>query len=82
MSALLDQLTDRRGFLVAGARGMALIALSALVLFQEAKRRRLANDPDCIRISPCSDCAQLGHCTKPKAKDARRQGAIPPASTS
>ncbi len=63
---------DRRAFLRSGTRYVLLAGLGGLVVAGESKRRRLANDPDCIRVWTCDDCAQFGGCTKPKAEDFRQ----------
>jgi hypothetical protein len=62
----------RRGFFITAARSAALLALTTFAAWQETKRRRLANDPNCIKISVCSDCVEFGQCTKPKAQSARQ----------
>lgn len=63
---------DRRDFLRSGTRYVLLAGLGGLVVAGESKRRRLANDPDCIRLWTCADCARFGGCTKPKAEDFRQ----------
>ena len=69
---LLPQLpVNRRGFFTAAARAAALLALAAFAGGQEIKRRRLANDPNCLKLTTCSECTEFGRCTKPKAQDAR-----------
>lgn len=49
-----------------------LAGLGGLVVAGETKRRRLANDPNCIRLQTCADCVEFGGCTKPKAEDFRQ----------
>ena len=71
MNSLPHRPVNRRGFLVAWARSAALVVLAAFAWWQDAKRRRLANDPDCIKLSACTDCLEFGRCTKPKAQAAR-----------
>lgn len=68
---------DRRQFLRAGTRYALLSALGGLAVAGELKRRRLADDPNCIRVWTCADCVEFGGCTKPKAQDFRQ--AQPPA---
>ena len=48
-----------------------MLALAAFAGWQEVKRRRLANDPNCLKLTVCSDCVEFGRCTKPKAQNAR-----------
>jgi hypothetical protein len=68
----LEQL-DRRRFLKSGTRYALLTGLGGLVVVAETKRRRLADDPNCIRLWTCADGAEFGGCTKTKA-DNFRQG--------
>ncbi len=63
---------DRREFLRSGTRYVLLAGLGGLVVAGESKRRRLANDPNCIRLQTCADCVEFGGCTKPKAEDFRQ----------
>lgn len=63
---------DRRQFLKAGTRYALLGGLGGLVVAGETKRRRLANDPNCIRLLTCADCMEFGGCAKPKAEDFRQ----------
>ncbi len=63
---------DRRQFLTSGTRYVLLAGLGGLVVAGETKRRRLANDPNCIRPWTCADCAEFGGCTKPKSEDFRQ----------
>jgi hypothetical protein len=72
MNALPDRSTNRRGFFITVARSAALLALAALAVLQESKRRRLANDPNCIKLFSCSDCVEFGRCSRPKAQSARQ----------
>lgn len=66
----------RRQFFVVGARCVAVGSIAAFAAFQEVKRRRLAGDPNCIRLDTCTDCVELGSgCQKDKAVNFRaRQG--------
>jgi hypothetical protein len=70
MKSPLHRSMNRRGFFVTAARSGALLALATFAAWQESKRRRLANDPNCIKVSVCSDCLEFGRCTKPKAQSA------------
>jgi hypothetical protein len=63
---------DRRQFLQAGTRYALLSALGSLAVAGELKRRRLADDPNCVRVWTCADCVEFGACAKPKAQDFRR----------
>lgn len=63
---------NRRGFFVAASRSAAFVALAAFATWEEAKRRRLANDPNCLKLSGCADCVELGRCPRPRAESARR----------
>ena len=74
MNSCPNRPTNRRRFFITAARSAALLALAALAAGQETKRRRLANDPSCIKLSVCSDCVEFGRCTKPKARAARQSG--------
>ena len=62
---------DRRQFLRSGTRYALLAGLGGLIVTGEAKRHRLANDPNCIRVWTCAACVEFGGCTKPKAEDFR-----------
>ena len=63
---------DRRQFLRSGTRYALVAGLGGLLVAGEAKCRRLANDPNCIRLWTCADCVEFGGCTKPKAEDFRQ----------
>ncbi|MCX6886409.1 MAG: hypothetical protein WCR20_10390 [Verrucomicrobiota bacterium] len=65
----------RRHFLKSGMRYALLAGLTGLAITGEAKRRRLENDPNCIRTYTCADCIEYGHCAKPKAEDFRQEKA-------
>ena len=73
MNSLASRSINRRGLFIAVARPAALLTLAAFAAWQEIKRRRLANDPNCLKFSVCSDCIEFGRCTKPKAQTARRE---------
>lgn len=63
--------TNRRGFLKASLRAAVLTLLGWFAVAQETKRRRLADDPRCIRVSACQDCFEFGGCGKSKAVETR-----------
>lgn len=72
----LQRSTTRRRFFVAAARSAALLVMAAFATWQETKRRRLASDPNCVKLSVCSDCREFGRCTKPKAQFARGSSSL------
>ena len=64
----------RRQFFTSGARCLALGGIVSFAAMQERKRRRLANDPNCIKLETCSDCVELGAgCQKTKAENFRAE---------
>lgn len=68
MKELPEQSPSRRQFLLAGGRLLGLGGLGAYVAGQAFKRRRLVNNPNCVKLSTCQDCLELARCTKPKAQ--------------
>jgi len=72
LRSLLHHPIARRAFFLTAARSAALLAMTLFAAWQETKRRRLANDPNCIRLAACSDCFEFRRCPKPKAQSARR----------
>jgi hypothetical protein len=72
MNSSLHRSSSRRDFLASSGRSVALLALAVFAGWQEMKRRRLANDPECLKVSVCSDCLEFGRCDRPKATEARR----------
>lgn len=68
----MNPFLDRRQFLMSGARYALLTGLGGLAIAGEAKRRRLENDPNCVHLWTCADCAEFGACAKPKARDFRQ----------
>jgi len=68
----LFEKVNRRRFLVSGTRHALLAGLGGLMVVADAKRRRLANDPNCIRLWTCADCVEFGGCAKTKAERFRR----------
>ena len=77
-----DNSESRRRFLLAGGRLLALGGLTSFVLTQEAKRGRLANDPNCIKLYTCKECIEFGRCAKPKAEHFRSSQGQPRNSNS
>lgn len=64
----------RRQFFAIGMRTLIIGGIGAFALTQEAKRRRLANDPNCIRLDTCTDCIELpSGCSKDKAENFRAE---------
>ena len=76
MNSLPDRSIDRRSFFVAAARSGVLLALATLAAWQETKRRRLATDPNCLKLAGCSECVEFGRCTKPKAQSVRSNSSL------
>jgi|RhiMethySRZTD1v2_1073278.scaffolds.fasta_scaffold3001523_2 hypothetical protein len=76
MSLLPHRAINRRGFLVSGARTGGMLALATFAAWQETKRRRLANDPNCLKLSVCSECVEFGRCPKPRAQAARSKPSL------
>jgi len=67
----------RREFFAIGIRTVVIGGFGAFALSQESKRRRLANDPNCVRLDTCQDCIELSSgCTKDKADHFRAGGSI------
>jgi hypothetical protein len=67
-----DQSRPRRDFIASGGRYVALGGFAAYLATQAAKRQRLVGDPNCLRLSTCSDCVELSSgCRLPKAEDFR-----------
>lgn len=62
---------NRRRFLHAGVRFLTLGAFAVFAAAQEFKRRRLTNDPDCIKLYTCNDCVEFSRCQLPKAENFR-----------
>ena len=68
---------SRRRFLTAGVRYLALGGLGAFAVAETIKGRRLANDPNCVKLHPCADCLEFSSgCEKPKAADAAPASAV------
>lgn len=57
---------NRSTFLQTAARSLTLVVLAGFALLQNSKRRRLAQDPACIKLITCFDCSQLNQCPKLK----------------
>jgi len=58
---------NRRDFIRNAPRGLIVAGAAVWFVFEEAKRRRLDDDPNCRRLSPCADCGEFGRCRLPKA---------------
>lgn len=62
----------RRQFFAIGMRTVIIGGIGSYAMSQEAKRRRLAGDPNCIELNTCQDCVELpSGCQKDKAEDFR-----------
>ena len=59
---------SRREWLGRLVRTACLSVMAAFGVGQFIKARRLANDPDCIRLYTCQDCIEFGGCDLEKAK--------------
>jgi hypothetical protein len=69
-----SQATSRRRFFSSGARYVAAGGLAAFTVVQALKGKRLAGDPNCIRLHTCADCVEFsGGCTLDKAEKFRAQ---------
>ncbi len=67
---------SRRQFFSAGVRCLGFGGVAAFAVLQERKRRRLADDPNCIRLNTCADCVEFsGGCTEDKAEAFRAKKA-------
>ncbi|HIG28887.1 MAG TPA: hypothetical protein EYQ50_14270 [Verrucomicrobiales bacterium] len=62
-----NQSNSRRQFFSTSLRYLTLGGFSILVAGQEMKRRRLANDPNCIRLYTCKDCVEFNGCKLEKS---------------
>lgn len=51
--------TDRREFIATGTRWIAIGGMATLATAQAYKSKRLAGDPNCIRLNTCADCIEL-----------------------
>ncbi len=66
--------TNRRQFFSAGVRCLAIGGMAVFTASQVFKGKRLAGDPNCIRLHTCLDCVEFsGGCTKDKAEQFRAQ---------
>ncbi len=62
----------RRQFFAIGMRTVIIGGIGSYAMSQEAKRRRLAGDPNCIELNTCQDCVELpSGCKKDKAANFR-----------
>ncbi len=64
--------TSRRQFFSVGVRCLAVGGLASFTAIQVIKGKRLAGDPNCIRLNTCSDCVEFSAgCQKDKAENFR-----------
>ncbi len=64
---------SRRDFLGTGARVLAFGAFGTYAIAQATKRKRLENDPDCVRLPSCYTCLEFSGCELEKADKARTE---------
>ena len=64
---------NRRQFLASSVRYLSLGGLSVFVVAQELKRKRLLNDPNCIKLFTCQDCVEFSGCKLDKADTYRAE---------
>ncbi len=62
---------SRREWLPRCVRAGCLTAMAVFGVGQVYKGRRLANDPNCIRLNTCNDCVEFGGCKLDKAETFR-----------
>lgn len=62
---------SRREFLRSSGRSLGLAGLAALVIGQSVKSRRLATDPNCLKLATCKECVEFHGCDRDKARLAR-----------
>ena len=70
----------RRQWISKAARSVIMTTMAAFGIGQIYKARRLANDPNCVRLYTCNDCVEYGGCELDKAV-AFRQSQDKPASS-
>jgi hypothetical protein len=69
-----DQPQGRREFMATGVRWVAVGGMATLATAQAYKTRRLAGDPNCIRLNTCNDCIELSSgCQLTKAQAFRQK---------
>ena len=74
---LANAKTKRRDFFATGMRCVMVGGIGAFAAMQEAKRRRLVGDPNCIKLNTCQDCIELAAgCQKDKAERFRSEQAV------
>lgn len=69
---------SRRNFLRSGARLLIIGGAISFAIDQEGKRRRLVDDPKCVRLNPCLECSKFQACTRVKAEAARSSDSSSP----
>lgn len=57
----------RRQWIAKAARSVIVTAMAAFGVGQVYKARKLANDPNCVRLYTCNDCVEYGGCELDKA---------------
>lgn len=57
----------RRQWIAKAARSVIMTAMAAFGIGQVYKARKLANDPNCVRLYTCNDCVEYGGCELDKA---------------
>ena len=62
---------SRRAWLPHCARTIMMSAMAVFGGIQYYKSRRLANDPNCIKLNTCQDCIEFGGCNLNKATSFR-----------
>lgn len=72
MKKAQDEPGSRRAFLNMAARVTAFGVMGGYVVDQTIKRKRLENDPNCIKLHTCLDCIEFGGCELDKADSARK----------
>ena len=69
--------TKRRDFFATGMRCMIVGGIGAFAAMQESKRRRLVDDPKCIKLDTCTDCIELSAgCQKDQASNFRIENGL------
>ncbi|MDC0325257.1 hypothetical protein OAM01_00705 [bacterium] len=66
-----DKAVSRRAWIPQCIRGALLAGMAAFGIGQVYKGQRLATDPDCIKLTTCTDCVEFGGCNLDKAAASR-----------
>jgi hypothetical protein len=72
----------RRQWIAKAARSVIVTAMAAFGLGQVYKARKLANDPNCVRLYTCNDCVEYGGCELDKAVAFRKTQDKPASNNS